>query len=213
MISRISLHTVLPTVFSPRAESDVWGRELELERGKSYLIEADSGTGKSTLLGILYGYRHEYNGRVLFDDADIRAFSPDRWVSLRQQELAILFQELRLFPTLTARENIEVKNQLTGLRSGQWVETMFERLDIADKTDTPVRFLSWGQQQRVAFIRALCQPCTFLLLDEPVSHLDDNNARTMSDILREDQQQRGYGMLSTSVGKRLPYSYDSEFCL
>ena len=68
--------------------------------------------------------------------------------------------------------------------------------------------MSLGQQQRVAFVRALCQPTDFILLDEPVSHLDNDNAVVMAQMLRERVQRDGLGLIVTSIGYRLPYEYD-----
>ena len=73
--------------------------------------------------------------------------------------------------------------------------------------------MSFGQQQRVAFIRALCQPCDFIFLDEPVSHLDDGNARIMGQILSEEVQRQGMGVIVTSIGKHRPLEYTKVFSL
>ena len=86
---------------------------------------------------------------------------------------------------------------------------MLERLDIADKKDTPIRSLSFGQRQRVAFIRSLCQPFQFILLDEPISHLDTENGIEVAKLLLEETAGQGAGVLVTSLGHQLdlPYSH------
>ena len=63
--------------------------------------------------------------------------------------------------------------------------------------------LSFGQQQRVAFIRSLCQPFDFIFLDEPISHLDDENSAIMSQLLMEETEKQGAGVIVTSIGKHL----------
>ena len=68
--------------------------------------------------------------------------------------------------------------------------------------------MSFTKQQRVAFIRALCQPFDFIFLDEPISHLDDGNSRIMADILKEEVNKRGVGVVVTSIGKHLPLEYE-----
>jgi len=80
---------------------------------------------------------------------------------------------------------------------------MFERLGIADKMDRPTGKLSIGQQQRVAIIRTLCQPADFFLLDEPVSHLDAENNRTVARMIAEEVSQTGAAVIATSVGNNL----------
>lgn len=186
-MKQIILHQVLPQVFAQRDDltSDVWLSEVCFERGSSYLIEAGSGMGKSTFCSYLLGYRHDYSGQLCFDDQDVREMTVAQWVDIRQQHLSMLFQEMRLFPELTAWENVEIKNRLTGLFDRPTIEEWFERLDIGDKLQVKAGILSQGQQQRVAFIRALVQPCDFLIVDEPISHLDDRNAQLMADLVEE----------------------------
>ncbi|MBR3565476.1 MAG: ATP-binding cassette domain-containing protein [Paludibacteraceae bacterium] len=209
MAKSIALHSVIPVIFANQAiSSEIWNQDVVFEKGKSYLIEASSGKGKSTMLSYIYAYRNDYSGTICIDDTDINSLSENDIVVLRQRVFAYLFQELRLFPTLTALENIEVKNQLTRHKSRQQIERLLERLGIADKADTPVRLLSWGQQQRVAFVRTLCQPCDFVLLDEPISHIDNQNAQTMVDILTEEQSNYGFGIITTSIGHHLPLNYN-----
>ena len=125
----------------------------------------------------------------------------------------MLFQELRLFPELTAIENVEIKNSLTHFKTKEEIEQWFEALGIADKMQTPVRFLSFGQQQRVAMIRALVQPFDFLLADEPISHLDDENSRIMAHIMTEEARRQGAAIIVTSIGKHMELPYDRTFSL
>lgn len=211
----IQLQHTLPQAFAGRSaiDSEVWHRQLTLSRGKSYLVEAASGTGKSSLCSYLYGYRNDYEGLILFDNENIRSFSPAQWTALRRQSLSLLFQELRIFPELTSLENVLLKNRLTGHKSRQEILALFEQLDIADKAGQKMSLLSYGQQQRVAFIRSLCQPFQFILLDEPISHLDDANATRMAEILQREAAAQGAGIITTSIGKHLPLHYDETLTL
>ena len=68
--------------------------------------------------------------------------------------------------------------------------------------------MSYGQQQRVALIRALCQPLDFLLLDEPISHLDDRNSDVMRDIILRETERQGAAIIVTSIGKHIDLNYD-----
>ena len=125
------------------------------------------------------------------------------WCDIRQRHIAYLPQDLRLFGELTAMENVELKNRLTGYKGRDEIVRMFETMGIADKMDSPVSKLSIGQQQRVAIIRALCQPCDFIMLDEPVSHLDDENNRIVADLITSEASRQGAGVIATSVGYHL----------
>lgn len=204
-MEEISLHGVLPRVFEGEAHaaSQVWETDLTLRRGSRYLVEAPSGTGKSSLCAYIYGARRDYLGRICFDGKDIRTLRPKDWQALRRTSLAYLPQELDLFPELTARENIELKNRLTQHVSPARIREWMEILGIADRADFPAGKMSIGQQQRVAILRCLCQPFSFLLIDEPVSHLDERNNALAAKIIMEEADRQGAGILATSVGNRI----------
>lgn len=210
MINEITLQRALPQVFrgsereAPVKDSEVWLRqEITFRRGRYYLIEAESGTGKSSLCAFIYGSRRDYDGYILIDGDDVKNFSIGRWCEIRRKGLAYLPQEMCLFPELTVMENILIKNRLTDCKSGEEIRAMLERLEIAHKADTPAGRLSVGQQQRVAIIRALCQPFDFLLIDEPVSHLDSRNNRTVSALIDEEAGIREAAVIATSVGNKI----------
>ncbi len=204
MIDRIELHGVLPQVFSgTEPESGVWLHDIEFVRGGHYLVEAASGTGKSSLCSFVYGNRRDYEGRILFDGTDIRTLSIEDWCRLRCRSLGILPQEMRLFPELTVMENIRLKNSLTDFMSETEILALLAEMEIDHKANRPAAMLSIGQQQRAALVRALCQPLDFLLLDEPVSHLDAlNNERAAAMVIREAGKQ-GAAVIVTSVGNHL----------
>lgn len=209
-MNTIKLQKTLPQVFAqqPDIQSDIWLQELAFEKGRLYLVEASSGTGKSSLCSYLYGHRSDYLGTIMFDDRDIRTFSISEWTRLRQQNLSLLWQELRLFPELSAWENVEIKNRLTKYKKKKEITSWFEELGIADKLHTKVGLMSFGQQQRVALMRALCQPFDLLMADEPISHLDDNNAQQMSDLMLQEVQRQGAALIVTSIGKHISIHYD-----
>ncbi|MBQ7471716.1 MAG: ATP-binding cassette domain-containing protein [Prevotella sp.] len=209
-MNTISFQRVLPHVFAQaqELESEVWSRELTLEKGHLYLLEASSGKGKSTFCSYIAGYRHDFSGDLLFDHQSVSQYSVRQWVDVRRSQISLLFQELRLFPELTALENVEIKNQLTHWRTRRQILECFEELQIADKADQKVGRMSFGQQQRVALIRALMQPFDFLLADEPISHLDDANAHVMGNLMMREAQQQGAAVIVTSIGKHMNLPYE-----
>lgn len=211
----ITLTNVLPHVFANRTDlnSEVWQQNVKFKKGKLYLVEAMSGTGKSTLCSYILGYRHDYTGTVQFDEQDVHDIKVNQWVDIRQHSISHLFQELRLFPELTALENVMIKNNLTNFKTESQIKEWFERLGIADKLDAKVERMSFGQQQRVAMIRALVQPFDFLLADEPISHLDDTNSAIMADIMMSEAKQQGAGVIVTSIGKHMVLDYDKTYKL
>lgn len=204
MIGCIELDNLVPEVFASLPESEwrggVWGTDIAFERGKIYMIRAESGRGKSSLCSFICGDRTDYNGRILFDGNDISAFSADNWCSLRRDTLAWLPQELWLFPDLTVIDNIRVKNDMTRYKSEEWIKQALERMELFDRVNWPAGKISVGQQQRVAIIRMLCQPYSFMLLDEPVSHLDHRRASAAAAMIMEEVRSQGAGVIATSVG-------------
>ena len=214
-MKQIELVNTLPRVFAPRESDagDIWLKHVTLERGKNYLVVAESGTGKSSMCSFIYGYRVDYLGDIIFDSVNVRELTVDQWCEIRLRHIAYLPQEMRLFPELTVLENINLKNRLTCHKSAKQVMQMLERLGVADKADEVVSRLSIGQQQRVAIVRTLCQPADFILLDEPVSHLDDANNAEVARLIAEEAQAQGASVIATSVGNNIKINFDKELRL
>ena len=209
-MNSIHFKYVIPQVFASREQQDseIWQQDVVFEKDRVYLVEADSGKGKSTFCSYIQGYRNDFSGQLLFDDVDVRSLKVKDWVAIRERHISLLFQELRLFPELTAMENVEIKNKLTGFKSRVQIDEWFDMLGISDKRDAKVGRMSFGQQQRVAMIRALVQPVDFRLADEPISHLDDSNSDIMGKILMEEAKMQGAGVIITSIGKHMNLDYD-----
>lgn len=206
----ITLNKVLPHVFShvQGLVSDVWNEEITFHKGHYYLLEANSGKGKSTFCSYLIGYRRDFDGKILFDEQNINALTIKDWAEIRTRHVSYLFQELRLFPELTALENVLIKNNMTHFKTKAQILDWFDELDIADKVNVRIGQMSFGQQQRVALIRSLVQPFDFLLADEPISHLDDDNSNAMGQVFLREATHQGAGVIVTSIGKHLPLKYD-----
>ena len=206
----ITLNKVLPHVFShvQGLVSDVWNEEITFHKGHYYLLEANSGKGKSTFCSYLIGYRRDFDGKILFDEQNINALTIKDWAEIRTRQVSYLFQELRLFPELTALENVLIKNNMTHFKTKAQILDWFDELDIADKVNVRIGQMSFGQQQRVALIRSLVQPFDFLLADEPISHLDDDNSNVMGQVLLREATHQGAGIIVTSIGKHLALKYD-----
>ena len=214
-MNNIQLVNTLPNVFQNRMdiESDIWQKDITFEKGKTYLLEANSGTGKSSLCSYIYGYRRDYQGQILFDGEDISQYTIAQWTNVRKKHISLLWQELRLFPELTALENVQIKNKLTGMQKRKQILEWFDILGITDKQDVKIGQMSLGQQQRVALIRSLCQPFDFLFVDEPISHLDDTNSEIMGRVMMAEAKKQGAGIVATSIGKHIELPYDQVFNL
>ena len=198
-MQEIRLEQVLPQFFEKgkTAPSDIWLQDISFRKGLNIQVVAPSGSGKTSLVHFLYRMRSDYTGKIFFDTKDSSSLDPDALARLRTNELSVVFQDLRLFPAQSMRENIRVKRDLAPFIGAASMEEMAAMLGIAHKLEQSAGTCSYGEQQRIAIIRALQQPFDFLLLDEPFSHLDDNNIeKAMKLILNESAKRKACVLLA-----------------
>lgn len=209
----IQLKQVVPYplkgLFDPQTQ--VWDKELDIETTKKYKIFAPSGKGKSTFVNTVYGLRHDYTGSVHYDGKNIITIQDDHLSKIRQNQLSIIFQDLRLFDHLTARENIEVKKSLN--KPPVDYEVLAEKFGVEKLLDKQASVLSYGERQRIAIIRALIQPFDFLLMDEPFSHLDEGNIRIACEEIKRVCEINKAGYLICSLGYDYFLEYDEKLRL
>lgn len=210
VIEEITFKNLLPNVFkgmensSQIRKSRIWDAPpFTLHRECRICLHAESGGGKSSLLSFIYGNRDDYSGEILFNSTNIHDFAVKQWCDIRCRSIALLPQEMRLFPEISVMANIGLKNNLTQHKTIGEIEEMLEVLGVLGKKDTLVGKLSIGQQQRVAIVRTLCQPFEFIFLDEPVSHLDENNNRIVARLVEKEATKNKAGIITTSVGNHL----------
>jgi len=190
----------LPMLEQDTSGSGIWGADsLLFEQGEHYAIEAASGRGKTSLLSIIFGLRTDYQGEVYIDEENIRLLGAKGWSELRKHKFSFIFQGLELFNDLTAIENIRLKNVITNHKTAAEIRNMADSLGMEPFLHKKAGILSFGQQQRVAIIRALCQPFTFLLADECFSHIDRENSLIAFDLIREECKRQGAGLILTSL--------------
>lgn len=214
MTIRLEQLIPLPLLEQELQRSEVWEQDsLLFEEGKSYLVTAPSGKGKTSLLSIIYGLRPDFRGQVYLDDREITSLGWKAWAELRKKTLSYIFQGLELFENLTALENITLKNAVTGFQDTERIEEMASRLGIFPYLHRKAGILSFGQQQRVAIIRALCQPFSFLLADECFSHIDRENLEKAFSLIREECSRQGAGLILTSLNHSKSLETDVKLTL
>lgn len=174
---KIQLDKIIPFPFSDGNydSHSLWGKETEIT-GKRVLVQAVSGKGKSTFVNSIYGIRKDFSGVIYFDQQPTNGFTSNQWSEIRKTRLSVVFQDLQLIPHLTVGENLALKNSLTNNTGESLQKEYVEKVGLLDKWNVPTGILSYGQQQRIAIIRALLQPFEIILLDEPFAHLDNTNA-------------------------------------
>ena len=193
--------------------NSIWGNTFTLNPGEKVVLNASSGKGKTTFTHTLAGIRQDYSGELLIDNQNISQLNLDQLTELRRDKLSFLFQDLQLFPELTVAENLKLKNDLTNSFSEADLKSMLEKLGIGEKWDVPCKLLSMGQQQRVAIIRSLAQPFEWLIMDEPFSHLDEENTQLCLKMILERCAEIGAGFILTTLGDFHGIQYDRELNL
>lgn len=209
----ISLENIVPSPIpqSHLESSEIWNSTLTFESKSSILISADSGKGKSTLLHLIYGLRKDYSGNLFINSGNAGELGFQQWENLRRESLSMVFQDLRLFSQLSARENIELIPQFNP--NSPSISEMSERLGMIDFLEQPALTLSHGQRQRIALMRALRKPFKWLLLDEPFSHLDKNNQELACDLINEVTEYNEAGIILSSLGATPSIMFEKNFIL
>lgn len=151
---------------------------FSLNAGEIISIMGPSGCGKSTLLSILSGFIKPTSGEILISNVNLSNASHRKISELQQKKLGFIFQNYYLLPDLNARENIMAKGVVAGIPTGdlntkvdQWLNTF----NLTHRQSAYPNTLSGGEQQRIAFIRAVISNPAILLCDEPTGNLDDRN--------------------------------------
>ncbi|HTN38666.1 MAG TPA: ATP-binding cassette domain-containing protein [Arachidicoccus sp.] len=213
----ISLKNIIPIPLKENLEkrpSEVWHNTVRIDPTSRVKIKAPSGTGKTTLIHYLYRMRSDYTGTISWDGQDLRQLDSDRLAGYRQQKISIIFQDLRLFAQLTARENIELNRVLqTPHYPAEAIDEMAGQLQVDHILHQPAGICSYGEQQRIAIIRALVQPFSLLIMDEPFSHLDKQNARKAAQLIEAECDRRGAGFVLTDLDEDDFFTYNTFLTL
>jgi putative ABC transport system ATP-binding protein len=183
------------------AQSAIWQHEVTFTEGEKIQIIAPSGSGKTTLVHFCYGLRKDFKGDLKINNKSTNSFTANEWANFRQKECSIIFQDLRLFAELTVLQNIEIKQALNPYHSISKIKEMADRLGIENKLTQLAGTCSYGEQQRIAIIRALQQPFNFIIMDEPFSHLDDNNSKIAMQLIQEEADARGAAIILADLEK------------
>ncbi len=158
--------------------------DLTVPEGQSIAIVGPSGSGKTSLLMVIAGLERATSGRVEVAGFDFSSLSEDELARARGAAIGIVFQSFHLVPTMTARENVALPLELRG-ESGAVgaADAVLGEVGLGARVDHFPAELSGGEQQRVAFARALVPKPRLLLADEPTGNLDGATGRQVVDLL------------------------------
>ncbi len=171
---------------------------IRVEPEKLKIIRGPSGSGKSTLLLAAGGLLHPDNGKVLVDQHDLYAMSPDKRTVFRGKNIGFVFQQFYLVPYLTVVENVKMPGialEIPNLdeRAGE----LLSRFRLEHRLEHFPSELSTGERQRVALARALIADPSILLADEPTGNLDVENEKIIVDCLWEYTRNGGAVLMAT----------------
>jgi putative ABC transport system ATP-binding protein len=168
------------------------GVSIEVPAGQFTAVMGPSGSGKSTLMHILAGLDRPSEGSVSIEGREITTMNDRELTLLRRQHVGFVFQFFNLLPVLSAEENIALPLSLAGKKPDrEWLETLLDKVGLADRRRHRPAELSGGQQQRVAVGRALITRPTVLFADEPTGNLDSHTGAEILDLLRQSVDEYG----------------------
>lgn len=207
----IILNNVVPIPLKEKIlqrQSDVWNRAITFSDKDWTKIKAPSGTGKTTLTHFLYKLRNDFEGEISWNKTSITHIANETLATFRQKKISIIFQDLRLFENLTAKENIELNRVLQApFYEENKIEEMAELLGVKHVLHQRAGLCSYGEQQRICIIRALVQPFEILLMDEPFSHLDKQNTAIAAALIADECAKRNAGFVLTDLDEDENFNY------
>jgi len=157
---------------------------FSVESGEMVAIVGRSGSGKTTLLNLLGGIDKPDTGQVLLEGQNIHSLSDKESAKLRRQKIGYIYQDFKLLPILTAKENILLPAILDGRKiPASQVRTLADRLGISGRLNHLPSQMSGGQRQKAAIARALINHPSVLLADEPTGNLDKASAQEILEVL------------------------------
>ncbi len=172
----------------PNAVTVLQGIDLQVKKGEIVALVAPSGAGKSTLLHIAGLLDTPDAGTVAIGGRDMTKLSDRKRTAVRRDEVGFIYQFHHLLPEFTAIENIvlpQLANGVTEAAAYARARDLLVRVGIENRADHRPAALSGGEQQRVAFCRALANQPTLLLADEPTGNLDPETSDRVFDALME----------------------------
>jgi len=173
-----------------------------------------SGSGKTTLISIAGGLLTPTEGRVVVGSEDITGYDPRRLTRFRSERVGFVFQTVNLVPFLTARENLLVVSELTGVgragrkRARARADQLLEELGLTRRARGVPAELSGGERQRVAIGRALMNEPNLVLFDEPTSALDTKLGEHVMELIQTEVKGRGIAAVIVTHDTRMTHYCD-----
>jgi len=188
---------------------------LKIGEGEFAGISGPSGSGKTTLLNIIGGIDKPSDGKIVVFGDDLTVKDEDFLASFRCNKVGFVFQSYNLVSTLTTAENITFPMEWAHKPEEYVIKRLNELLETVDLQDRADHFpfqLSGGEQQRVAFARALANDPPLLLADEPTGNLDTKTGRKIVELLQKLKDKKKTVIVATH-DERMMELADQKLCL
>jgi len=182
------------------------GVDLAVEAGETVSIVGASGAGKSTLLHLLGGLDRPTHGEVILAERHLGRLSDAELSRVRSRLLGFVFQFHHLLLEFSAAENVALPLLIQGVEQGEAdrrARAILEEVGLAHRIEHRPSALSGGEQQRVAFARALVHDPVVILADEPSGNLDRANSERLHDLMFELASEKGVAFVVTTHDERL----------
>ena len=192
------------------------GVTLRVEPGEYVAIVGESGVGKSTLLNIIAGLEPPDSGEILFEEKNLSDLDDDARTLLRRDRFGFVFQAFHVLPHLTVEQNVGLPLLLRAFKPAE-IKTrsvsILAAVGLAGRENSMPRELSGGELQRVAIARALVGEPKLVLADEPTGNLDQENARQVLALLREQVKAHGAAGILVTHSEAAAATCDRRYLL
>ncbi len=186
---------------------------LQVAAGETLALTGESGSGKSTLLHCAAGLEVADRGTVTVAGQDLSALDERGRAAVRREQLAVVFQQFNLIPSLTVAANIAFQARLAGRHDADWCAHLTTTLGLDDHLQKYPEEISGGQQQRVAIARALAPRPALVLADEPTGNLDEATGDDVIGLLLDLARDTGAGLLVVTHSPRVAARTDRRLHL
>ncbi len=211
----ISLSEVSKTVRSGDSELTILDRvSFDIRDGEFVAVTGASGSGKSTMLGLIAGLDDPTSGAITVDGQAVTSMSDDELALLRSAKIGFVFQSFHLIPSLTTFENVVIPMEIVGKKNAsERAANLLESVGLADRGHHYPHELSGGEQQRVAIARAFANSPKILLADEPTGNLDSRNGQHIFELMKQLHRQNHVTLVLVTHDASLAAEADRKIVL
>ncbi|MEL7256832.1 MAG: ABC transporter ATP-binding protein [Pseudomonadota bacterium] len=189
------------------------GISFGIEPGQTLALTGESGSGKSTVLHIAGGLEAPDAGGVFVAGNNLASMDDGALAEMRRTEIALVFQQFNLIPSLTVAANISFQAALSGRLNEAYINQLVDSLGLTEHLHKFPEVLSGGQQQRVAIARALAAKPKILLADEPTGNLDETTADDVLEQMLDLVAQTGAALMVVTHSSKIAARMDREIHL